>query len=124
MTPSARKRITEFAEAIAPWEEHGFVILPGYVPRHELTLAQRARAMLFPTPEAFHDGVDDPRNAQYRGDEFAGITHFPFASVEWSLLAVHPRLIALAEALLGTDDLRLYEAEAWAKYTGAADYDQ
>src|SRR5215510_7020788 len=102
MTPSTHNRITEFAEAITLWEEHGFVILPGYVPRHELAPAQRELAMLFPTPEAFHDGGADPRNAQYRGDEFAGITHFPFASVEWSLLAAHPRLIALAEVLLGT----------------------
>lgn len=124
MTPSARHWTTEFVGAIATWEEHGFVLLPGYLPRHELAPAQRELPVLFPTPEAFHDGVDAPRNAKYRGDEFAGITHFPFASVEWSLLAVHPRLTALVEVLLGTEDLRLYEAEAWAKYTGAADYDQ
>lgn len=80
--------------------------------------------MLFPTPEEFHDGVDEPRNAKYRVDEFAGITAFPFTSVELSLLAVHPCVVALAEALLGTEDLRLYSAEAWAKYTGATDYDQ
>lgn len=112
------------SDALVHWEAHGFVILSRYVPLQELALAQRELALLFPTPEEFHDGVDEPRNAKYRGDEFAGITPFPFASVELSLLAVHPRVVALAEALLGTEDLRLYSAEAWAKYTGAADYDQ
>ena len=37
---------------------------------------------------------------------------------------MHERLIDLATSLLGTDDLRVYSIEAWAKYTGAADYDQ
>jgi hypothetical protein len=41
-----------------------------------------------------------------------------------SLLAVHERIIGLAERLLGVRDIRIYSAEAWAKYTGAADYDQ
>ena len=124
MNPTVRMRAGELSDAVASWEEHGFVLLPGYVPLHELGPAQRELALLFPTPEEFHDSIDEPRNAKYRGDEFAGITNFPFVSVELSLLAVHPRLIALAETLLGTADLRLYAAEAWAKYTGAADYDQ
>ena len=33
-------------------------------------------------------------------------------------------LIDLAAALLGDDDLRSYSIEFWAKYSGAADYDQ
>jgi hypothetical protein len=44
--------------------------------------------------------------------------------VEVSLLAVHARLVQLAELLLENDDIRIYSAEAWAKYPGAADYDQ
>lgn len=78
---------------------------------------------MFPTPAAFHDGTD-PRRGRYRQDEFDGIDAFPFASVEFSLLAVHPRLVRLAEELLGQSDLRLSSAEAWAKYSGATSYDQ
>ena len=33
-------------------------------------------------------------------------------------------LVELATTLLRTPDIRLYSAEAWAKYEGAADYDQ
>jgi hypothetical protein len=58
------------------------------------------------------------------GDEFAGIDSFPFASTELSLLAVNHRVLELAEALLDDDDIHIYGAEGWAKYTGACDYDQ
>ena len=41
-----------------------------------------------------------------------------------SLLAVHRDLVALAATLLQDGRLRVYSIEAWAKYAGAADYDQ
>lgn len=108
---------------VEEWQTHGFVILPGYLPGEELARARGELETLFPSAEGFHDGID-PRRGRFIGDEFAGIDSFPFASVEVSLLAVSSHLIRLAERLLGDDDLRLYSAEAWAKYTGAADYDQ
>ena len=40
------------------------------------------------------------------------------------LLAVHPSLVDLARTLLRTEDVRIYSAEAWAKFTGACDYEQ
>ena len=39
-------------------------------------------------------------------------------------MSVHPRLIELAEELLETNDISVYSIEAWAKYTGAASYEQ
>jgi hypothetical protein len=37
------------------------------------------------------------------------------------MLAVSDRVVDLAQALLADKDLRIYSAEARAKYTGAAD---
>jgi hypothetical protein len=105
------------------WRSDGFVILPGYLSAEDLAPALGELESMFPTPEGFHDGTDS-RRARYVHDEFDGIDVFPFASTELSLLAVHPRVIQLAEELLGEPDLRIYSAEAWAKYTGATDYDQ
>ncbi len=105
------------------WHETGFAILPGYLPARELAPALGELGTMFPTADGFHDGKD-PRASRFRGDEFAGIDSFPFTGVALSLLAVHDRLVRLAERLLGHDDLRVYSAEAWAKFTGAADYDQ
>lgn len=109
--------------AARAWNEDGFVVLPVFIPADELEPAVRELPSMFPTADGFHDGTD-PRRERFLGDEFAGIDTLPFASTEMSLLALHPRLLALATALLGDDDLHLYGAEAWAKYTGACDYDQ
>jgi hypothetical protein len=110
-------------EQVRAWEDDGFVVLTEFLGLDELGPAIAALPTLFPTADGFHDRSDE-RHARFRGDEFAGIDPFPMGSVEVSLACVHPRLLALARALLGHDDLRVYSAEAWAKYTGAADYEQ
>jgi hypothetical protein len=110
-------------EVHAAWHTDGFLILPGYLSEIELAPALSELDMVFPTAAGFHDATD-PRHERCRNDEFEGIDVFPFASIELSLLAVAPRLVELAERLLGEADLRIYSAEAWAKYTGATNYDQ
>lgn len=105
------------------WRTHGFVILPGLIPAEHLAPALAELDTVFPTADGFHDGTD-PRRNRFIGDEFAGIDAFPFPSVELSLLAVDEHIVGLAERLLGGGDLSIYSAEAWAKFTGAADYDQ
>src|SRR4051812_48435588 len=113
----------DLTDAAQTWKSDGFVILPGFLPAMELTSAAQELDLLFPSADEFHDGTD-PRRERFIGDEFAGIDTFPFAGTEISLMAVNHRILALAAALLGDDDLHLYGAEAWAKYTGACDYDQ
>ena len=105
------------------FEREGFVVLPRYLGEADLEGAIGSLASEFPTAHEFHEDADPTRNERFR-DEFGGITSFPFASPTLSLAAVHERLIDLASSLLGTDDLRVYSIEAWAKYTGAANYDQ
>lgn len=109
--------------AAREWQTHGFVILPGFVPAAELEPALDELPAVYPTAEGFHDGTDE-RADRFTVDEWAGIDSFPFLSTELSLLAVSDRVIDLAQTLLADRDLRIYSAEAWAKYTGAADYDQ
>ncbi|REG00551.1 phytanoyl-CoA dioxygenase PhyH [Asanoa ferruginea] len=105
------------------WQRDGFLILPGFVPADDLALATPELDLMFPSAHGFHSGTD-PRRDRFIGDEFAGIDTFPFASPRLNLLAVHDRVLALAAHLLGDDDILIYGAEAWAKYTGACDYDQ
>jgi hypothetical protein len=107
----------------AQWGDQGFVILPELLSQDDLAPAVAELGLMFPSAGGFHDG-SDPRRSRFLDDEFNGIDSFPFASVEVCLLAVHPKIIDLASSLLGTDDIRMYGAEAWAKYTGATSYDQ
>jgi hypothetical protein len=119
-TPTA----TSVDDAAGLWREHGVVLLPSLLGPDDLAAAQQELASIYPTADEFHDDVDPERNARFRDDQFTGIDEFPWSGTELNLLAVHPKVLAVAEAILGTSDLRLYSAEAWAKYTGATDYDQ
>jgi hypothetical protein len=96
------------------WHDDGWLLFDGLVPAAEVEGAAGALAALRPPP------TERPPTA----GSFGGIAQFPFADLHLSLLAVHPAVVAVAEDLLGSTDLRLYHAEAWAKYAGAADYDQ
>jgi hypothetical protein len=105
------------------WRIHGYVILPGFTPADELKAALGELPVMYPSADGFHDATDERRD-RFTADEWAGIDSFPFRSTELSLLAVSNRVTGLVETLLGDSDLRIYSAEAWAKYTGATDYDQ
>jgi hypothetical protein len=105
------------------FDRDGFVVLPGLLADDIDDDLLGALGREFPTADEFHCDVDPERNARFR-DEFGGITPFPCSSSTLNLLAVHERLGALAAELLGTDDLRAYSIEFWAKYTGAANYEQ
>ena len=115
---------TRVGEAPKHFSDHGYVILPALLTADDLRPAQDELGLLFPTAEEFHGGRDPGRNTRFAAGAFAGIDHFPYASVEWSLLGVSAPIVELAEALLGTPAIRLYEGHNWAKYAGAADYDQ
>ena len=57
--------------------------------------------------------------------QFMNIDVLPYqGSVAMNMISLDPRLIALAEQLLGVDQVELYQSHTWAKYTGEADYDQ
>jgi len=114
----------DLSDAAAHWVEHGYVMLPGFLPAGDVAAAREDVRALFPTREEFHDDADPSRNAAFRDGQFAGIVPFPFPGTDLALLGVHPRLVALAEAILETGDVRVYGFEVWAKYAGAADYEQ
>ncbi len=110
--------------AAAHFHEHGYIVLSGFLNENDLAPAQNELRLVFPTAEGYHDSRDQELQARFAGRVSAGIDYFPFASVEWSLLGVSQPLVGLAEALLDTSAIRVYELHNWAKYTGAADYEQ
>jgi len=112
------------AAATEHFHEHGYVVVPGYLGPDIVGPAQDELGLVFPTPEDYFGDVDPDRNARFRNGQFAGLDQFPYESVEWSLLGLCDPILDLAAALLGSADLRLYEAHNWAKYGGTVDYDQ
>lgn len=127
------------AADIAHFQRHGWVLIERLLRADEIEAAYPGLFQLYPTPEAFHAG-DDERSAPYRQGaelranqgadprfrplQFVGLKEFPFTDQALNLLALHPAIIAVAEDVLGTRDVRLYQAETFAKYTGVTEYDQ
>ena len=57
--------------------------------------------------------------------QFATFEAIPFdCSPALNLIGVHPALISFARQALGDERVYLYQCQAWAKFTGDADYEQ
>jgi hypothetical protein len=102
--------------------DRGFCLIEGFLAPDELRAARQALWLHFPRPEEFF--ADPLRYPEYHGDQFGGVQEFPYKSWDLNHLAFHPDLVDAAERYLGTTELHLYKVELWAKYGGAADYDQ
>lgn len=62
---------------------------------------------------------------RFNAAQFATFEAVPFdCSPALNLIGVHPALIAFARAALDAENVHLYQCQAWAKFTGDADYDQ
>jgi hypothetical protein len=62
---------------------------------------------------------------RFNGAQFSAFEAIPFdCSPALNLIGVHPELIRFATEVLETGRVHLYQCQAWAKFTGEADYDQ
>ena len=107
---------------VADLRDQGYLVFEGFLGADELAAAQEALWLHYPRPEEYF--ADPAAHAWLATDQWAGIVGGPWRSWSLNRLAFHPDLLDLAERFLGSADLRLYEAELWAKYAGAVDYDQ
>jgi hypothetical protein len=107
---------------VSSLRERGYLVFEGFLGSEELKMAQEALWLHYPRPEEYFS--DPTAHASLTTSQFAGIIAGPWQSWDLNRLTVHRDLLDLAERFLGSDDLRLYEAELWAKYAGAVDYDQ
>jgi hypothetical protein len=102
--------------------DRGYLVFEGFLGADELAAARDALWRHYPRPAEY---VADPAaHAWLATSQWDGLITAPWRSWDLNRLAFHPDLLDLAERFLGSPDLRLYDAELWAKYAGAADYDQ
>jgi hypothetical protein len=104
------------------WDRDGWFVLEGVLTPAE---ADAARSEL--QNKYFPDlaSVWREPDPELKREQFVGITEFPFfQSSLLNRVTFDERLISIAANLLDNEDIVLYMAQAWAKYTGAADYDQ
>ncbi len=130
-------------DEVARWREHGWVLLEGLVPVEEIDAATGDLHALFPTAEEYHadpEGeterrlgrpapVDEfpwpPNGPGFRHDQHRWMGAFPFPGAGLlNRLVVHPSIVDFAVRALGSSDIRLYQAQVSAKYTGITNYEQ
>lgn len=118
---SFERRLTAAADAV---REDGFAVLPEFLPVADLAPALGELGLVYPTAADLQAEPSSEVHRPFFADQFAGQRELPFAAPQLSLLCAHPSMVRLAAAVLDTSDLRLYAGEAWAKYSGAALYEQ
>jgi len=118
------------AQQVEQWREEGFVVIERFFGTDEYQPVLQDFEALY-RDAGKGDGVGTPLQwspelaRASRGTQFKNIHVLPYeGSSAINLISLHPELIALARALLGVSDVRLYQSHTWAKYTGEADYEQ
>ena len=131
-------------DEVATWRAEGWVLLDGLVGTEEIDAAAGDLGLVFPTNAVYRADPEgetarrlgrplEPEEA-YRwpeaGPGFRAAQHrwaglFPFGGAGvLDRLCVHPSIVDFAGRALGTADLRLYQAQASAKYAGLTNYEQ
>ncbi len=107
------------------WHTDGWCVLEDFIPTEDLAAARQDLAEIFPSVESVVSGRTHRGDGAYDVSWDAPKPVFPFEGMGLNRLAVHDTLIDLAEDLLGTDRVRLYQGLLSAKYPGGSpDYEQ
>lgn len=107
---------------MAELRARGWFVLEHFLGAGELAAAQEALWLHYPRPEEYFASPE--AHAWLATSQFDGLITAPWRSWDLNRLAFHPDLLDVAERFLGSAELRLYDAELWAKYAGAVDYEQ
>ena len=115
-------------EDVEIWRRDGVRPLVGFFTPDEVAAVRADFVTVFGREAGGDQGLDKKRDGQlgrFNAAQFKDFDAIPFeCSPALNLIGVHPDLIAFARAALKTDDVHLYQCQAWAKFTGDADYDQ
>lgn len=99
--------------------EHGYAIIEDFLTPEELAAAQKELRSTFPSLIEYQYAPTLYREAYSVG--YA--KHLPFLGDFLNFMAVSPKIVAIAEQVLGTKKMTLVTSHVWAKYAGEDDYD-
>jgi hypothetical protein len=130
-------------DEVAAWREHGWTLLDGLIGTDEIDEALADLHRIFPTADEYHAdpaavrkrylGVPpEPRDEftwpddgpGFRPEQHRWRSEFPFPGAALNRMCVHPAIVDFMERALETPDIRLYQAQVNAKYTGETNYEQ
>ena len=113
---------------VEAWRVDGGVLIERFFTPAEVAAVQADFVSVFGRNKGDETAVNDKQPGEvgrFNAAQFASFEAVPFdCSPALNLIGVHPELIRFARAAMGTDRVHLYQCQAWAKFTGDADYDQ
>ena len=116
------------AKELDAWRRDGGVLLERFFTPDEVAAVQADFERVFGRVAGADDALDRKQPGQvgrFHPSQFASIQPVPLdCSPALNLIGVHPSLIAFAKAALACEQVHVYQCQAWAKFTGDADYDQ
>jgi hypothetical protein len=138
----ASRRATD--EEVDTWRTEGWVLLDSLIGTDEIDAVLDDLHETFPTNDAYHadpEGETARRKGHpakkpeifvwpddgpgFRPDQQFWSDVFPFRGKgALNRICVHPSVVDFAERVLDSDDIRLYQIHATAKYEGVTNYEQ
>lgn len=116
------------ASHVDAWRRDGGVLIERFFTPAEVAAVQADFERVFGRVAGADEALDRKQPGQvgrFHPAQFASIQPVPVdCSPALNLIGVHPALIAFAKAALECEHVHVYQCQAWAKFTGDADYDQ
>ena len=118
-----------FDEAhIEAWRRDGCVLIENFFSPEEVAAVARDFVAVFGRSTGAEEALVKKKpgeTGRFNQAQFKTFEAIPFdCSPALNLIGVHPALMDLAKAALKTERVHIYQCQAWAKFTGDADYDQ
>ena len=115
-------------EHMKAWRRDGAAVIADFFTPEEVKAVVADFEAVFGTPERAGEELNkkgDGVVGRFHPSQFRDIQPVPIdCSPALNLIGVHPALIEFAKQALETDDVRVYQCQSWAKFTGDSDYDQ
>jgi hypothetical protein len=115
-------------EHVDSWRREGVAMIRDFFNPEEIAAVRADFEIVFGRSAGAADAIDRKKPGElgrFNDAQFKTFEAVPFAcSPALNLIGVHPALVAFARNALGTNHVHLYQCQAWAKFTGDADYDQ
>lgn len=113
---------------IDAWRRDGVTLIRDFFTADEVAAVRADFEKVFARDAGGEQPLDKKRAdeiGRFHRLQFATLDAIPFSGAPaLNMIGVHPALIAFAKAALKTEAVHLYQCQAWAKFTGDADYDQ
>jgi hypothetical protein len=113
---------------VETWRRDGIALIRDFFTREEVAAVSADFETVFERSAGGDQAMIRKKEGEigrFHDAQFKMVNAVPFdCSPALNLIGVHPALIAFAKQALRTDAVHLYQCQAWAKFTGDADYDQ